>query len=1497
MNGEQKLGDIRISVKENEVCTFDMCGSDAKGVDNTSVKQRRGLEKVLELLRVVVFFGDEETSYSDDSEANIQYLEIEEFSETYLTVTIGDKLVLKVDIGRWGYKEKEILKVVSQKCVEYELKAARWSKQRHLKDKTGLKKTKRNGNFVADRVPKIFPEIEVPVCVIRWNETGRWALELNLSLWFKENSINHFSMETVRFLDTLYSVAREPFMRQEITHHYIHGQFLHQTTSYTRKILNQPADLLETPWLNTKLLPFQKQSVKWMIDKETKMKRYSDVLRFLNERVSYGYEMLLNEWFWNKFSGYIITRADADALYQDYLKKEVSARGLLSEEMGLGKTIEVLALLLINPRQIPDASQQSYLCHSYGKEILKVKTNLIICPQSILQQWLDEIKLHIVDDFLTVYYYRGFIETKQELGTENISEIVKTLSKFDIIITTYTTVSAEIHYAAYSTLVRSRRHKAPKYDYSSPLSLMQFYRIILDEVQMLGSDSTNAARCTNLLHRVHTWGVSGTPIHSITDFKTVLSYLQIHPFSDFPKYIDAVSKNYKRINSQRKRSPNNVSIEEDRVFGIKFDVHDILDIVPRLDLCIRHAKHDIKDQIQIPKQHNYIVPLRFTPIEQDNYTNLWNTFLEAFGFDQNGQGTRHLEAAGLNHWLSELRKTCCHATMSNKQLLSDGNIGSGFSNAKKTGKALSLPNMDDILRTMTVNVQNSIDSLHNENYSLKIQSAQVLMELENKPREAILVLKEVEAKITAEMKNLGVDDTFVLPENKRLVSDDKDANQDVSKVNTKFRTYMDYLHQCYFFIATAYYFLGSKRLEAIDEENEKLKLTGKDENLKQYSDIYGEQEMKEIIEYQELEKNHYSKAETLRKRVLAVSAEKVESEINTLKKYFDNKRTIEKSDMQMIDFIFEDYSTKLTVATCYKNISALFKAMNEQAAQFNQLFNELKLTSFKPIAREYDETNEEDKAQEYENSINDQDKIFGLLDCLERILSNRDEIIHADETIKAHKNSLTTAEVLSPVHMEMLGNLKLVNGEPLRRIFAELKNISIVMNLASDTKKQQENFEGYLLSFEQQIGRIKKENAFMREMLKKINAIYNVKTSYFTQLQKISDSLVSLIQLEPGAKATILRNTKNDNLYLRNVKKISVLESRLKYLGTLTKLEAVMQNEQKINCAICLGKIVNGSIINCGHFFCQPCIKSWLKTKPSCPLCNSHAKLSEVYQFKFQEEESIEILEKGNAQIENAKSELKPSSSNNLIQFDDQSICSNYSDPVYWGKYKMYKHIDKIHQMVASVNYGSKVDFVIKLIKYLQLQHENTPGQKSPLQFVIYSQYTDLLDILGSVMKLNSINYVSTNKKNYKFSKVVENFKNNPDISCILLNVKLQANGLTLVNASHVFLLDPIINIGDELQAVNRIHRIGQKRETCVWNFIILNTVEENIIKYKSTLERKRLEDQKESMGIKNEDTLRSVSDEEDLTDSNEIDEKYNLNEMGDESVSEKHIWSCFFSS
>ena len=83
-------------------------------------------------------------------------------------------------------------------------------------------------------------------------------------------------------------------------------------------------------------------------------------------------------------------------------------------------------------------------------------------------------------------------------------------------------------------------------------------------------------------------------------------------------------------------------------------------------------------------------------------------------------------------------------------------------------------------------------------------------------------------------------------------------------------------------------------------------------------------------------------------------------------------------------------------------------------------------------------------------------------------------------------------------------------------------------------------------------------------------------------------------------------------------------------------------------------------------------------------------------------------------------------------------------------------------------------------------------------------------------------------------SKAIYEFRNDPEICVFLVSLKAGAIGLNLTVAKHVFLVDPWWNPAVEDQAIERVHRIGQKEKVTVVRFICEKTIEERIIELHS---------------------------------------------------------------
>ncbi|KAG7091955.1 hypothetical protein E1B28_008344 [Marasmius oreades] len=201
--------------------------------------------------------------------------------------------------------------------------------------------------------------------------------------------------------------------------------------------------------------------------------------------------------------------------------------GCLADEMGLGKTVQMLALMTMNPSTNPTC-----------------KTNLIIAPLALLDQWKLEIELKTNDVFKCLIYHGN---NKPKRKSELLS--------YDVVITTPSTMALEwpdLEKEMKREKATMKKKKEDDFiddsDSDGPtrkkrkrerglLFQVEFYRIILDEAQLIRSRKTRVSRAITDLSATYRWCLTGTPIiNSLSDAYGVIRFLRVRPFYDWDEF-------------------------------------------------------------------------------------------------------------------------------------------------------------------------------------------------------------------------------------------------------------------------------------------------------------------------------------------------------------------------------------------------------------------------------------------------------------------------------------------------------------------------------------------------------------------------------------------------------------------------------------------------------------------------------------------------------------------------------------------------------------------------------------------------------------------------------------------------------------------------------------------------------------------------------------------------------------------------------------------------
>ena len=137
--------------------------------------------------------------------------------------------------------------------------------------------------------------------------------------------------------------------------------------------------------------------------------------------------------------------------------------------------------------------------------------------------------------------------------------------------------------------------------------------------------------------------------------------------------------------------------------------------------------------------------------------------------------------------------------------------------------------------------------------------------------------------------------------------------------------------------------------------------------------------------------------------------------------------------------------------------------------------------------------------------------------------------------------------------------------------------------------------------------------------------------------------------------------------------------------------------------------------------------------------------------------------------------------------------------------------------------------------KQKQQQMITSEGVISEHRALIFCQLKDMLDIVeNELLKkyLPSVTYTrldgSTDPRDRQ--SIVRKFNEDPSIDVLLLTTKVGGLGLNLTGADTVIFVEHDWNPMNDLQAMDRAHRLGQKKVVNVYRLITKNTLEEKIM-------------------------------------------------------------------
>lgn len=166
--------------------------------------------------------------------------------------------------------------------------------------------------------------------------------------------------------------------------------------------------------------------------------------------------------------------------------------GILADDMGIGKTIQVITLL------------EEYRLHGAALP------SIVVCPSSLILNWYNEIQKFAPQ--MNVALIHG--------SSESRASIIKNANQYNVLITSYDYIKRDV-------------------DLYEPLT---FHYQILDEAQYIKNQNTKNAITVKQLNAIHRFALTGTPIeNSLAEIWSIFDYLMpdyLYTYPFFKKHFE-----------------------------------------------------------------------------------------------------------------------------------------------------------------------------------------------------------------------------------------------------------------------------------------------------------------------------------------------------------------------------------------------------------------------------------------------------------------------------------------------------------------------------------------------------------------------------------------------------------------------------------------------------------------------------------------------------------------------------------------------------------------------------------------------------------------------------------------------------------------------------------------------------------------------------------------------------------------------------------------------
>lgn len=911
--------------------------------------------------------------------------------------------------------------------------------------------------------------------------------------------------------------------------------------------------------LNCQLYPFQQRAVRWLLRREG--------VEFLGDsliacdvdqapvKLPYGFVETSDNSRASWFSPLLGIMTTDQSLTRDI---GLNIRGgILAEEMGLGKTVEIIALICLHQSKTRSTRDM------HPSSLQSCSATLIITPPSIIQQWKSE--LQTLAPHLQVMIYEGL---RVEAGRSDNEQLLAQFLSQDVILTTYNVLACEIHHSGH-TPDRDLRHGKKYQRRLSPLIQLTWWRVVLDEAQMIESGISNAAKVAQLIPRQNAWAVSGTPLRKdATDLLGLLTFLRCWPYCHSLQLWDRLVKFHKDI------------------------FRDIFRTI-----ALRHTKESIKDDIELPLQKRIVITIPFTQIEEQHYSTLFQEMCDDCGLNVNGRPldeawdpTSAKTVEKMRSWLARLRQTVLHPS-----------VGGRNRRALGQGKG-PLRTVAEVLEVMRE--QNDTACRVDEKALLMSQARRgQLLEHAKRSEEALQIWLQTleESKVIVHDCRNHLESELESP--KATTNATQELGKEAARaartgtLRQRLRAALEVEHMCAFFVANAYYQIKA------DETATEL----------------GSEAFQAL---QKLEERAYEKAQLIRNELLVETRTKALTSMGLISEKAQNHSFVELP--QMVPLSCQGGIESRNIMT---KLDALLAIIDCQAAQLDEWRGKTIELLLLPLV---DEEESDLQGDEYETSTKQQDEVYVYVDALRAIIADRHDILTGQTNTRVEheiKFALDQAKEGIGHSPELLKKLLSV-----RRALKSPPGLGSVRGIITQLRELKTELRGQMQKVSTRASAelaivdvtLHKLHGIANDQTKAVNSLdrelelfkdtMNLRLEYYRQLQQISDTVAPYEEdLDEESLNVVLAGMKDAETQIQL--RIATLKSRARYLDHLRD-EAADVDAQRL-CTICQQHFETGILTSCGHSYCLECIRLWWKncTYKNCPTCKKHLSRNDFHQI------------------------------------------------------------------------------------------------------------------------------------------------------------------------------------------------------------------------------------------------------------------------------------------